>query len=270
MRYAKWRAADISKALREGRQPTPVSVGGEEELAELVPVPTSIPPAAVTDAPNTHVSNDPDEPYVTSALPLVSTAFDEEVTPSEIPPRSAPVPTNASDTQAQHPTLTGSSLLPSSPQSLASVLSPHQVDVKTSPEEPLPPTSLHGSPATDMGHEQGHTMSIDAMSLTPSSPPIQAQRPAPPTHFVPPPNASYLTGDPYPSAPPLPPPPSAPYVQIPPPPPSLPEMSPPPELTPGLIAKAQKHCRFAISALDYEDVEQARKELRAALAIVGG
>jgi vacuolar protein sorting-associated protein VTA1 len=46
--------------------------------------------------------------------------------------------------------------------------------------------------------------------------------------------------------------------------------SPPPELTPQLIAKAQKHCRFAISALDYEDADQARKELRAALAVLGG
>ncbi|KAF7971699.1 hypothetical protein HWV62_20158 [Athelia sp. TMB] len=46
--------------------------------------------------------------------------------------------------------------------------------------------------------------------------------------------------------------------------------STPPELTPQVIAKAQKHCRFAISALDYEDAEQARKELRAALAVLGG
>jgi vacuolar protein sorting-associated protein VTA1 len=42
------------------------------------------------------------------------------------------------------------------------------------------------------------------------------------------------------------------------------------ELTPALIVKAQKHCRFAISSLDYEDAEQARKELRAALALLGG
>jgi vacuolar protein sorting-associated protein VTA1 len=41
------------------------------------------------------------------------------------------------------------------------------------------------------------------------------------------------------------------------------------ELTPSVIAKAQKHCRFAISALDYEDAEQARKELRMALALLG-
>lgn len=42
------------------------------------------------------------------------------------------------------------------------------------------------------------------------------------------------------------------------------------ELTPSVIAKAQKHCRFAISSLDYEDAEQARRELRAALAVLGG
>lgn len=53
--------------------------------------------------------------------------------------------------------------------------------------------------------------------------------------------------------------------------PSLPPNLPSPaDLTPGVIAKAQKHCRFAISALDYEDGEQARKELRAALAVLGG
>ena len=46
--------------------------------------------------------------------------------------------------------------------------------------------------------------------------------------------------------------------------------SPPPELTSTQIARIQKHCRFAISALDYEDAETARKELRSALAMLGG
>jgi vacuolar protein sorting-associated protein VTA1 len=45
--------------------------------------------------------------------------------------------------------------------------------------------------------------------------------------------------------------------------------SPPPELTSTQIARIQKHCRFAISALDYEDAETARKELRSALAMLG-
>jgi vacuolar protein sorting-associated protein VTA1 len=46
--------------------------------------------------------------------------------------------------------------------------------------------------------------------------------------------------------------------------------APPVELSPSIIAKVQKHCRFAISALDYEDATQARKELRAALAVLDG
>jgi vacuolar protein sorting-associated protein VTA1 len=103
--------------------------------------------------------------------------------------------------------------------------------------------------------------------------PTHAQRPSSPTHLVPsspPPTTPHLAGGPYASAPPLPPPPPVPYVHIQRPPPPPPETSPPPELTPGLISEAQKHCRFAISALDYEDAEQARKELRAALAILGG
>jgi vacuolar protein sorting-associated protein VTA1 len=55
-----------------------------------------------------------------------------------------------------------------------------------------------------------------------------------------------------------------------PPPPPVPIQEDPVELTPGIIAKAQKHCRFAVSALNYDDVEQAKKELRAALALLGG
>ena len=55
-----------------------------------------------------------------------------------------------------------------------------------------------------------------------------------------------------------------------PPPPPVPVQEDPVELTPGIISKAQKHCRFAISALNYDDAEQARKELRAALTLLGG
>jgi Vta1 C-terminal domain len=55
-----------------------------------------------------------------------------------------------------------------------------------------------------------------------------------------------------------------------PPPPPVPVQEDPVELTPGIISKAQKHCRFAISALNYDDAEQAKKELRAALTLLGG
>ena len=55
-----------------------------------------------------------------------------------------------------------------------------------------------------------------------------------------------------------------------PPPPPVPVQDDPVELTPGIISKAQKHCRFAISALNYDDAEQAKKELRSALTLLGG
>jgi vacuolar protein sorting-associated protein VTA1 len=42
------------------------------------------------------------------------------------------------------------------------------------------------------------------------------------------------------------------------------------KVKPAVIAKAQKHARFAISALDYEDAERSKKELRTALAILEG
>jgi len=69
-------------------------------------------------------------------------------------------------------------------------------------------------------------------------------------------------GGPYPSAPPV-------VRQA----PVLPPPPPPEDatlLTDAVVAKVQKHCRFAISSLDYEDAEQARRELRAALALLGG
>lgn len=100
--------------------------------------------------------------------------------------------------------------------------------------------------------------------------------------MLPPNNNITLPPGPQPSAPPFDPPP---FVQpsqrlpSPPRPPPISYVTPPPpppitsqevDLTPSVIAKAQKHCRFAISALDYEDAEQARRELRAALSILGG
>lgn len=277
MRYSKWRAADINKALREGRQPTPVSAGaGGEQPAEATtteptsasahpifpsaPAPPPIsPPAVLTEAPDVpdaDVVHGQEEPYSTSVLPVVSAAFgegDSEAPFEMIPPSSAPAPINASDPQAQqHLILTGS------------------------PEPPPPPTLPQLPPAVDMEQDRGRSISINAAAPLTPPPTTRPQRSISPTHFIsrdsPPLPASYNIANTYPSAPPLPPlPPSAPYVQISAPSaPPLIETSPPAELTPGQIAKTQKHCRFAISALDYEDAEQARKELRAALAILGG
>lgn len=111
--------------------------------------------------------------------------------------------------------------------------------------------------------------------------PLEKRTPSPPSipHVnISPPSASYsppryaspgqLTNN-FSSSPPR----SYPAVIPPPPPPPLMSAAIPSshvELTPQLIAKAQKHCRFAISSLDYEDAEQAKKELRTALALLEG
>ncbi|KAL0951568.1 hypothetical protein HGRIS_008250 [Hohenbuehelia grisea] len=114
------------------------------------------------------------------------------------------------------------------------------------PSEPTSPTvyrHLKGSPP------RSHA------AYPPASPPSLISHPNPPS---PPSSELFARSIPLGSA------------VIPPPPiPSAPPQSAPIELTPAIITKVQKHCRFAISSLDYEDAEQARKELRAALAILG-
>ena len=54
------------------------------------------------------------------------------------------------------------------------------------------------------------------------------------------------------------------------PPPTGPSASPPAQLTPKEIAQVQKHCRYAITALDYEDFERAKQDLLDALKMMEG
>ncbi|KDQ63199.1 hypothetical protein JAAARDRAFT_29215 [Jaapia argillacea MUCL 33604] len=130
---------------------------------------------------------------------------------------------------------------------------PYQPSVPNNWAPPPPPAAPYYSPPPSAPQYPSHY----------SPPPTQPHFPPPPTqpHFPPPPTQPHF-----------PPPPTQPYYSPPhtraPVPPS--PSPPPPDLTPVMIAKAQKHCRFAISALDYEDGETARKELRAALALLGG
>lgn len=153
------------------------------------------------------------------------------------------------------------------------------------PEQPASPDiSLLGDPhirrPTDLPARQGSPQ-------LPSQPPEPESIPpsgAIPTHIetytIPPidpadnaspqpPIQSYQQISPPIRAPTQPPPPQViRNVAPPPPPPAAP--IPPPQLTPKQITQAQKHCRYAISALDYEDFERARKDLLEALKIIGG
>ncbi|KAF5311806.1 hypothetical protein D9619_002836 [Psilocybe cf. subviscida] len=140
------------------------------------------------------------------------------------------------------------------------------------PHTQLPSSSSSGSPTR---HQYTGPDSIYAPSAPPNVPipPLHAAYPSqtsPTSHYPsaapPPPSSSspprqnYIYGPPKQASPVR-------YAPPPPPPPPAPVEV---ELTPALISKVQRHCRFAISSLDYEDAEQARKELRAALALLDG
>ena len=339
IRYAKWKAADIAKAFREGRKPTPGPPGWVEEQEELKHLQHDQDEPQIPSHPN-FISTDPSGPVLTSTSPMqrISPSAATFPSPPETEDRSPPVWSDASEG-------------PSESWSTAATPGTDEPEVYTI-QTPTPsttgyhdnsrtggsiqykskPRSGSGSSHNTVGSDKEKTFQSNPWTNeelkaehTPStSPPRAPFEPASPNsdkmvHFTP-----STAGSP----PPLPPPPlsessspreyvAPPSIYTPPQAPILPssvnyptypsstyspastDVSPPGwtqtsptghsgyrgiplappappvqaadvELTPGLIAKAQKHCRFAISSLDYEDAEQAKKELRAALSLLGG
>lgn len=110
--------------------------------------------------------------------------------------------------------------------------------------------------------------------ITPDKPHTIQVSPLPPSDLAPPPQPPSFPSA---ASPPPPPPPAllppkkatppAPAPPPPPPPPPAASSSEPPSL--AQIEKIQKHAKWAISALNYEDVDTARKELREALRLLG-
>lgn len=273
LRYAQWKAADIAKALREGRRPTPG------------PVAPKVDPELVTGD------------SATLSQPSTSTKSPSPVPQPPTPPRTFREP---SPSTGLHRSPRRQSPPPQLPA--ADITRANDVPVygeRRLDEETLTPGrwSTTATPGYDLTHEQalGGIAEHDEVSRrsTPisGSPPRAAVRWAhspstsPPRRhsprldatlppgFVPTnlPMAEYagpcvvdsngITETFVPAA--------SPYAL-----PSHPSIHaavpPPPEVPPSVVAMAQKHCRFAISSLDYEDVEQARKELLATLDLLGG
>ncbi|KAF9225461.1 DUF605-domain-containing protein [Gyrodon lividus] len=178
----------------------------------------------------------------------------EPIIPIETsPPPASHIPTSSSPPRSSPPR--SSSPRSSPPRSSP----PRSSPPRTSPPRPpkrspsvtlsdLPPGFVPiGPPRCVLGSGSGISPPSSASAhsfIVPPPPP-----PAPSGQAVPSPSApTFIT-------PFVPPPPLAPRAV---------------ELTPSVIAKAQRHCRFAISSLDYEDAEHAIKELRTALEILGG
>ncbi|KAJ7070874.1 Vta1 like-domain-containing protein [Mycena amicta] len=288
IKYAKWKAADIAKAYREGRKPTPGPAGSDADIdAELLQLqkvtgPSSVestlkgssPPAPLSETPvngkraslhmEPDVIADANRPFA-SQTPPRSTDINLELNPGSWKGQHAGEATPGSWSTAATPGTGGTT-----PQDFPAPESPSANKGKGRERTGSGSSDDHISlqPQVDDGSKKAvhFTPSVAGSTSHGSTPPVSPQHPMYPSNlppgFVPAPDISLHPSAPphYPSL--------APALT-----PSAPPPPPPPtrvELTPMVVAKAQKHCRFAISALDYEDAEQARKELRAALAVLGG
>lgn len=336
IKYAKWKAADIAKAYREGRKPTPGPAGSQFDLeplpatsgaSELLPRaedPKTSPSATNQFHTSPQISHrrtpspkmSPDDITRANLLhPHLPLHDDESLSPGCWSTTATPGFDLAQDSSSVsldqannwHETsldgkgsrlrqawvstdvegATNDEELVRDP--LLNRSSPSQVPFSfvsesrpvvfesSSPPKGRPviytPTTREYVPPTPP-----YPTILPSISPPRGSPPrTRARGPPISSHELPP---GFVPSSPVP--PPMIPPPPMPTIFAP---SSPPRMAPPPpapasvpaplplnefQLTPTTIAKAQKHCRFAISSLDYEDAEQARKELRAALALLGG
>lgn len=258
VKYAKWNAARIFKAIKEGKDPNESNPKQEPEPEEALPALdpndpdvrglTSPPPKAA------FVEDDPDTEFYKSAAPPAASS----------PPPAAP---------PSEPEAAQSSVL-----DLPSVPTTNDVNVPApqnqgyfDPPEQFPPSPLSQTGANDTSGAAAAPSAPSpyaASSAGPSFSPANATSPwqAP---QIPPPNVTQS-----------PPPPPQQFK----PPPSIPQQPKAPVVpisnnswkpdnngsTDDLdLPKAQKHAKWAISALNFEDVPTAVKELRNALAALG-
>ncbi|KAH8835494.1 Vta1 like-domain-containing protein, partial [Flagelloscypha sp. PMI_526] len=316
IRYAKWKAADIAKAFREGRKPVPGPAGGalNEELTPQPPPDISLPspPIAATDIstpdPGLPADSKSHHRRRSSASPPKGLVLDNNaLSPDSLPATPPRKPTSGTLGVTGY---WGADLDPNSPAAWSTAATPgttphptpgHQTEF-IHPEQESP--SKRSKRRKDNGSDgsDGSDSSSGSLKPTPSAPPLQAypntslspsgssppqiyaNTPSPPQYnapvantspqiYAPPPLAPTASSQPpqiyAPTIPPAYTPSTQPqiYAKA----PSPPQVSRPPiELTAGMITQAQKHCRFAISSLDYEDADEARRQLRLALKILDG
>ncbi|KAJ5054896.1 uncharacterized protein L3040_001158 [Drepanopeziza brunnea f. sp. 'multigermtubi'] len=311
IKYAKWNAIRIMRALKEGKDPNesnPKIESADEELPALDPndpevlqiggpnkpqpasVEDDVPdgpglgrefsvgqslhpsaqPSAQVSAPESPRKNPAYEPYPKDGFPYTAVR-DEKVSPLEPSPNERDhsvgggyfpeVPTFTSETQE--------STRQTAPSTDAINLG--------LPDQPsAPPGSGLGLPDHPTGFP-GVQRSPDFESFPPPSipdksapPPQDFYRQAPPSHatpqFPPPPHQPHFA---HPAAGQQPTNLPHPQKDNPPPLSDLPATKGQLTTDDMSIAKAQKHCRWAISALNFEDAATAVKELREALKTLG-
>ncbi|KAJ9126164.1 hypothetical protein QFC24_002437 [Naganishia onofrii] len=348
--YARWKAADIARALKEGKTPTPGPPKDERSPSDQKPFP-SLPDALSTTSHSAHA---PRAPHISAESTLRDLhapppppplngrqdSSDSGTRDAVVTPGIEPESEIAREPGSSSPESGGEAFtLPSTPRTIdhASNPAPPPTTTTTTTSPPHPtrrpslgglrqdrPDGYHGEkkevrfagpdgaplspsaaaaagtldsdttldPATGSGsegtgpegpagdHEQGAEMTVkppvadevewkgkeegegeDATRRFPTIPVVPPAAPLPSAKAYNIPSAPAIT----PSSNPAPPLPSAPSAPAP-----TPTAAYPTELDSKSIERCQKHARWAISALDYEDLETARKELRLALDLLEG
>lgn len=172
LRYAKWKAADITKALREGRRPVP-GAPGEAEALEKAQAP---PPTA---GPSTNPASDKPAADIPPAPPV--TEYDTEQSdnpkssvdklyppPLPYPSQEAPSPLQPAKPVATPPIPTLDIGAP--PRGAAPAPNPPALFIPPGPARPLYPNHPPVDPAPEPYQAAKHTP-------TPSQPPAHVQSP---------------------------------------------------------------------------------------------
>ncbi|RIA85393.1 Vta1 like-domain-containing protein [Glomus cerebriforme] len=286
IKYAKWKAVDITKALKEGRTPVPGPPGGEpalqqqesEENNQKFPGIDQLPSAQTTSGPTTIVTNPPpssdNDPFplfpsapvhnnsVPNVQDLVS-SFEQIDIGKQVAP---PLPPKVNDYAGNNINIFDNQFNQQpSQQPLAPEISPppsaNFYDMHQNYQQPSPPQPPSTLPHTGFTNDYAQPHHFQPQPLPQPPPPPQP----PHNSFLPSPQTlsqNYIQ----PANPPLHQQPSfsaplssnqnynmQPYPQL------------PAEIDPATVGTVQKYCKFANSALDYNDVKTAVDYLNKAL-----
>lgn len=282
VKYAKFHALRIAKAYKAGEDPNATNPvveepkpeqtgedGLEEELRNMENDAGVYKQPTVESAPDSAMPSRPHSTLPEDRPVLPTRAADERLAPQE--PDISPIePADNGNSRAGS---VGGGYFPSVPDAPSNVNSAGPIiqppsstqtfttsdpaDFYSQPQQPSPPQPS-APPPEDL--ERPSRPTPHQATLGPAVPPIQSPPPAIPSPAVP-------------SAPPfqaVPPPVQAPPLQSIP--PQTVHVGPPPggyKTDDDSIMAAQKHAKWAISALNFEDVNTAVKELRIALQNLG-
>ena len=240
--YAKWKATSIAKAFREGKVPTPGPANAEPPLLPAA--------AAATVAADAHLDAATHDAADTDAAERDEVS--RQLLPRQRDEEEFSLPSAPADFATDQGADEERPSLPGVPDDMPTS-SKDTYDSPSTAEFDRPPPANHLASAPPADDIPARPSQAQPPPQPPSLPPQQPSAPELPSRPLPLPK---------PSAPPSAP---APLAS------AFDEWQPAPaNLDPTAIAASQKHAKWAISALNYEDVETAKKELRLALQLIGG